>query len=52
MNDCKTLNMHGFLRTHLSDLFENGCVEDRFDAVWSADGGEILGGTYHNMFRV
>lgn len=37
------------VRQRLCDLYENDCIFDRFRLAWTADGSQIVTGTYQDM---
>ncbi|EGD80253.1 Ppp2r2a protein [Salpingoeca rosetta] len=45
-------SLHDFLKPKLCDLYENDCIFDKFEAVWSGDGRSVMGGSYSNLFHV
>ncbi|KAG0709402.1 WD40-repeat-containing domain protein [Suillus ampliporus] len=48
----KTIPIHDHLRGKLCDLYENDCIFDKFECVWSGDDKHVLTGSYHNFFRI
>jgi serine/threonine-protein phosphatase 2A regulatory subunit B len=42
----KVLDIHDYLKPALSDLYENDCIFDKFEAVCSGDGTKVLTGSY------
>nr|VWO96963.1 Transcriptional repressor rco-1 [Ganoderma boninense] len=48
----KTIPIHDHLRGKLCDLYENDCIFDKFECVWSGDDKHVLTGSYHNYFRI
>jgi serine/threonine-protein phosphatase 2A regulatory subunit B len=48
----KTIPIHDHLRGKLCDLYENDCIFDKFECVWSGDDQHVLTGSYHNYFRI
>ncbi|KAJ3815259.1 WD40-repeat-containing domain protein [Lentinula lateritia] len=48
----KTIPIHDHLRGKLCDLYENDCIFDKFECVWSGDDQNVLTGSYHNYFRI
>ncbi|EIW58276.1 protein phosphatase 2A regulatory subunit PR55 [Trametes versicolor FP-101664 SS1] len=48
----KTIPIHDHLRGKLCDLYENDCIFDKFECVWSGEDKHVLTGSYHNYFRI
>jgi len=48
----KTIKIHEHLRAKLCDLYENDCIFDKFECDSSANGKEVMTGSYNNMFYV
>eukprot|EP00128_Syssomonas_multiformis_P008809 Colp12_sorted_trinity150504_noHs@13558 len=48
----RTFHIHEFLRSKLCDLYENDCIFDKFECIWSGDDKHIMTGSYHNMFHI
>ncbi|KAG0162939.1 protein phosphatase 2A regulatory subunit cdc55, partial [Apophysomyces sp. BC1034] len=48
----KTINIHEALRTSLCDLYENDCIFDKFECIFSGDGKNVMTGSYSNNFHI
>ncbi|EEB05510.1 protein phosphatase regulatory subunit Pab1 [Schizosaccharomyces japonicus yFS275] len=48
----KTIPLHDVLRTKLCDLYENDCIFDKFECIFSGDGKHVLSGSYSNNFGI
>jgi len=48
----KSIPIHDYLRSKLCDLYENDCIFDKFECTLSADGTQLLTGSYHNYFHI
>ena len=48
----KTIQIHDHLRGKLCDLYENDCIFDKFECMFSGDGSHVMTGSYHNFFRI
>jgi serine/threonine-protein phosphatase 2A regulatory subunit B len=48
----ETHQVHDFLRSKLCALYENDCIFDKFECVWSGNDRELMTGTYNNFFRI
>lgn len=48
----KTINIHEHLRSKLCDLYENDCIFDKFECMFSGDGNQVLAGSYSNQLTV
>ncbi|KAL5531346.1 PAB1 [Sanghuangporus baumii] len=48
----KTIQIHDHLRGKLCDLYENDCIFDKFECMFSGDGSHVMTGSYHNYFRI
>lgn len=48
----KSIQIHDHLRSKLCDLYENDCIFDKFDCAMSADGTQLLTGSYNNNFHI
>ncbi|KAL0073790.1 protein phosphatase PP2A regulatory subunit B [Phycomyces blakesleeanus] len=48
----KTINIHDNLRSSLCDLYENDCIFDKFETVFSGDGKSVMTGSYSNNFHI
>jgi len=44
--------IHEYLREHLSALYENDCIFDKFECASSPDGTRFLSGSYNNNFVI
>eukprot|EP01147_Barroeca_monosierra_P008524 gene8524-10263_t len=45
-------SLHDFLKPKLCDLYENDCIFDKFEGIWSGDGKSVMGGSYSNLFHI
>lgn len=43
--------VHEHLRSRLCDMYENDCIFDKFQCVFSHDGGSLLTGSYNSLFQ-
>ncbi|CAO3622293.1 unnamed protein product [Cunninghamella echinulata] len=48
----QTIQIHDQLRNRLCDLYENDCIFDKFECMFSADGKSVLSGSYSNTFHI
>lgn len=48
----KVINMHDKLRSKLCDLYENDCIFDKFECIFSGDGKNVLSGSYNNTLMI
>ncbi|KTW26293.1 protein phosphatase PP2A regulatory subunit B [Pneumocystis jirovecii RU7] len=48
----KVINMHDGLRSKLCDLYENDCIFDKFECIFSGDGKNVLSGSYNNTLMI
>ncbi|CAO3646874.1 unnamed protein product [Cunninghamella blakesleeana] len=48
----QTIQIHDHLRNRLCDLYENDCIFDKFECMFSADGKSVLSGSYSNTFHI
>jgi len=48
----KSIPIHDNLRSKLCDLYENDCIFDKFECAMSADGTQLLTGSYNNRFHI
>jgi len=48
----KTIRIHDHLQSKLCDLYENDCIFDKFECMFSGDGKHVMTGSYHNYFRI
>ncbi|KAG8806068.1 protein phosphatase 2A regulatory subunit cdc55, partial [Serendipita sp. 399] len=48
----RTIQIHDHLRGKLCDLYENDCIFDKFECMFSGDGSHVMTGSYHNYFRI
>lgn len=48
----KTINIHEHLRNKLCDLYENDCIFDKFECIFSGDGRSVMTGSYDNYFHI
>ncbi|CAH7667148.1 WD40-repeat-containing domain protein [Phakopsora pachyrhizi] len=48
----KTISVHDHLKGKLCDLYENDCIFDKFEGIFSGDGKNILSGSYNNYFHI
>ena len=48
----KTIPIHEHLRPRLCDTYENDSIFDKFEVVFSGDGGNVMTGSYNNNFMI
>ncbi|KAI9292403.1 protein phosphatase PP2A regulatory subunit B [Neoconidiobolus thromboides FSU 785] len=48
----KTISVHDHLRSKLCDLYENDCIFDKFECMFSGDGSQVLAGSYSNAINI
>ncbi|KAI8876552.1 protein phosphatase 2A regulatory subunit PR55 [Backusella circina FSU 941] len=48
----QTINIHDNLRSSLCDLYENDCIFDKFECMFSGDGQNVMTGSYSNNFSI
>ncbi|KAJ9077399.1 protein phosphatase 2A regulatory subunit cdc55, variant 2 [Entomophthora muscae] len=48
----KTISVHEHLRSKLCDLYENDCIFDKFECMFSGDGNQVLAGSYSNVINI
>ncbi|KAI8607151.1 hypothetical protein BC830DRAFT_1159419, partial [Chytriomyces sp. MP71] len=48
----ETVNIHEHLKGKLCDLYENDCIFDKFECMFSGDGRNVLTGSYNNFFQI
>ncbi|KAI8984309.1 WD40-repeat-containing domain protein [Mycotypha africana] len=48
----QTFNIHDNLRSNLCDLYENDCIFDKFECMFSGDGKNVMTGSYSNNFSI
>ncbi|KAI9319403.1 protein phosphatase PP2A regulatory subunit B [Dichotomocladium elegans] len=48
----ETIYIHDQLRSRLCDLYENDCIFDKFECIFSGDGKSVLTGSYSNTFHI
>ncbi|KAJ3070071.1 protein phosphatase 2A regulatory subunit cdc55 [Podochytrium sp. JEL0797] len=48
----ETINIHEHLKGKLCDLYENDCIFDKFECMFSGDGTNVLTGSYNNFFQI
>ncbi|CDH51402.1 protein phosphatase 2a regulatory b subunit [Lichtheimia corymbifera JMRC:FSU:9682] len=48
----ETIYIHDHLRNRLCDLYENDCIFDKFECIFSGDGNSVLTGSYSNTFHI
>ncbi|KAI9322469.1 hypothetical protein BX666DRAFT_2017095 [Dichotomocladium elegans] len=47
-----TINIHDHLRSKLCDLYENDCIFDKAECVFSGDGRYMMTGSYSNIVHI
>ena len=48
----RVIPVHEHLRSKLCDLYENDCIFDKFETMFSGDGTSCITGSYHNNFHI
>ncbi|KAI8378377.1 protein phosphatase PP2A regulatory subunit B [Blakeslea trispora] len=48
----QTINVNDNLRSSLCDLYENDCIFDKFECLFSGDGKSVMTGSYSNNFSI
>ncbi|CAO3634562.1 unnamed protein product [Mucor fragilis] len=48
----QTININDNLRSNLCDLYENDCIFDKFECMFSGDGKSVMTGSYSNNFSI
>ncbi|KAI8983428.1 WD40-repeat-containing domain protein [Pilobolus umbonatus] len=48
----QTININDNLRSNLCDLYENDCIFDKFECMFSGDGNNVMTGSYNNQFSI
>ena len=48
----ETINVHEHLRGHLTELYDNDCIFDKFEVAASSDTSRIITGSYNNLLHV
>ncbi|OBZ83951.1 Protein phosphatase PP2A regulatory subunit B [Choanephora cucurbitarum] len=48
----QTINVNDNLRSSLCDLYENDCIFDKFECMFSGDGKSVMTGSYSNNFSI
>ncbi len=48
----RVIPVHEFLRPKLPELYESDCIFDKFEVCASADGQQILTGSYAGSFKI
>ncbi|KAI7862088.1 WD40-repeat-containing domain protein [Spinellus fusiger] len=48
----QTIPIHDHLRSSLCDLYENDCIFDKFETMFSGDGKSVLTGSYNNNLHI
>ncbi|KAI8831941.1 hypothetical protein CcCBS67573_g04669 [Chytriomyces confervae] len=48
----QVVNIHEHLKGKLCDLYENDCIFDKFECMFSGDGRNVMTGSYNNFFQI
>ncbi|ORX61775.1 protein phosphatase PP2A regulatory subunit B [Hesseltinella vesiculosa] len=48
----QTINIHDQLRSKLCDLYENDCIFDKFECIFSGNDSHVMTGSYNNTFHL
>lgn len=48
----QTISINDHLRSSLCDLYENDCIFDKFECMFSGDGKSVMTGGYSNNFTI